>query len=229
MPITPAKRSEFSVMLRANTYFGALDTDEIEALARLCSTRPIKAGVTLFQQGDTGDAMYGVRRGSVTIEVGPADGQRIVIATLGAGDIFGEVALLDGRGRTADAVIAEASELFVLRRADVLAYIERAPRVAIKLIEIICLKLRSTLGQLEQTLTLKLDVRLAGRLLTLVEDFGETLIITQEQLARHVGVTRESVNRQLQAWQADGIVDLRRGRIVIKNEAKLRAAARSPS
>ncbi len=227
MQITLGRRTEFAIMLRANAYFGTLAPEELDTLAALCTTRSLAKGVTLFQKGDAGDAMYGIRRGQVIVEVGPADGQRLVIATLGAGDVFGEIALLDGRGRTADVVATEATEIFVLRRADMLAHIERAPHLAVKLIEIICLKLRATLTQFEQTLTARLDARLADRIVGLADDFGETLLITQEQLARHVGVTRESVNRQLQVWQGDGLIELGRGRILLKNERKLRLIARS--
>lgn len=223
MRLPPTKESEFAVMLRANPLFGDLDPSIIETLARLCSIRSVPAGTTLFQKGDVGDALYGVRRGQVSIETGTESGQRNILSILGAGDLFGEIALLDGQGRTADAVASEATELFALRRADVLTTIAREPRVGIKLIEILCRRLRAVSNHVEQCLTLKLEARLAQRLIALAEDFGEEVAITQEQLARYVGATRESVNRQLRLWQSTGLVDIRRGCIVVRNAAALRA------
>ena len=68
------------------------------------------------QKGDPGDALYGVRRGQIRIETGASDGSRLTLNFMGSGDLFGEVAVLDGQSRTADATAGEPSELFVLRR-----------------------------------------------------------------------------------------------------------------
>ena len=89
----------------------------------------------LFQKGDPGDALYGVRRGQIRIETGASDGSRLTLNFMGPGDLFGEVAVLDGQSRTADATAGEPSELFVLRREDFLAFLEREPKVAIKIID----------------------------------------------------------------------------------------------
>lgn len=221
------KQAEFAVMLRSNATFGDLGAGIIEALARLCSTRTLAAGATLCQRGDPGDAMYGIRRGQVLVQLTSSEGRQITLATLVSGDLVGEIAVLDGGGRTADIVAAEATELFVLRRADLLADLEREPRVAIKLMEMVCRRLRATNEQLRQANTQKLDARLAGRLVALAADLGETIDITQEQLARYFGATRESINRQLQAWQGVGLVEVKRGRIVVKDEARLRAISRT--
>lgn len=214
-------------MLRLNPIFGDLGPAIIDTLAGLCSIKTLKAGALLFQKGDPGDALFGVRRGQISIEFTTDDGRRVILAALGSGDVFGEIALLDGQGRTADAVAAEATELFVLRRPDVLAYIAREPSVGIKLLEIVCQRLRSVSGQIEQSLTLRLEARLAARLVLLADDFGEEITITQENLARHVNATRESVNRQLQTWQGLGYLEVRRGRVVLKELAAMKAISKT--
>lgn len=211
------KHADFAVMLRLNPLFGELSAPIIEVLARMCSSRSLRAGATLFQKGDPGDALYGVRRGQIGIETGTRAGQRHTLALLGPGDLFGEIALLDGKGRTADAVATQPTELFALRRHDVLEFLAREPRVGITLIEILCQRLRELSGQIEQSLTMRLDARTHARLLLLAEDFGDDIAITQEQLARSVGATRESVNRLLRRWEAAGVLDLRRGFIQLKD------------
>jgi CRP-like cAMP-binding protein len=159
-----------------------------------------------------------VRRGQVRVESGTPSGERLTIEVFGPGDLFGEIAVLDGRPRTADAIIGEDAELFVLPRGEFLAHLERDPRLAIRIIELLCGRLRATNERREEMLFLPLHARLARRLTTLAEDFGAELQITQDELAGLVGVTRESVNRQLREWRESGIVKLGRGRIWVDVE-----------
>lgn len=209
------KPLEFATLLGMNPLFSGLDPDAIAAIARLCQIRKLPAGQTLFQKGDPGDALYGVRRGQIRIETGTATGERMTIEVFGPGDLFGEIAVLDGRSRTADAVAQEDCELFVLPRAEIMAMLERDSRLAIRIIELLCGRLRSTNERTEEMMFQPLPVRLARRLEALAADFGSDLQITQDELAGLVGVTRESVNRQLQEWRANGIVRLGRGRIQV--------------
>ncbi|MFE1599492.1 Crp/Fnr family transcriptional regulator [Methylobacterium sp. ID0610] len=221
--------SGFGLLLRLNPLFSDLGPAVIDCLAGLTTTRTVRAGEILFQVGDPGDALYGVRRGEVRIETGTESGRRIVLNSLGAGDLFGEIALLDGRERTADAVASVASEVYVLRRSDLLAYLAREPDVAIRLIGLLCNRIRYIAGQMTEMATLSLGARLARRLTVLAEDFGNEIQISQEQLGAYVGGTRESVNRQLQVWRRAGLLDLRRGCVVLRDaEALARAAQESP-
>jgi CRP/FNR family cyclic AMP-dependent transcriptional regulator len=135
--------------------------------------------------------------------------------------------VLDGRTRSADAVAAEPTELFVLRREDLLAYLEREPKVAIRLIELLCARLRQVSERMEESVLQPLPVRMARRLCALAEDYGSEVHISQEQLGIYVGAARESVNRQLQQWRRDGILELKRGRIELLNLKKLASEARA--
>ena len=220
-----SKPLEFATILGMNPLFAGLGAEAIGSLARLCQTRRLPAGQTLFVKGDPGDALYGVRRGQIRIETGTTAGERLTIEVFGAGDLFGEIAVLDGRPRTADAVAQEDAELFVLPRADFLKTLESDGRLAIRIIELLCARLRSTNERTEEMMFLPLSIRLARRLDALVQDFGAEVQITQDELAGLVGVTRESVNRQLQEWRASGIVTLGRGRILVDRE-RLAAEAR---
>jgi CRP-like cAMP-binding protein len=203
-----SKQAEFAVILKMNPMFADLGADELQRISSLCHTQQLGVGEVLFQKGDAGDALYGVRRGQIRIETGASDGSRLTLNFMGPGELFGEVAVLDGQTRTADAMAGEPSELFVVRRSDFLAFLEREPRVAIKIIQL-------------------LPIRLARRLCALADDFGSEVHISQEQLGIFVGAARESVNRQLQLWRKDGILDLQRGRILLQNMNKLTAVARN--
>jgi CRP/FNR family transcriptional regulator, cyclic AMP receptor protein len=223
-----SKGSGFGPLLRVNPLFADLGPEVIDCLAEMATTRMLRAGEMLFQVGDPGDTLYGIRRGEIRIETGTEAGRRIVLNSLGAGDLFGEIALLDGHERTADAVAAVASEVFVLRRSDLLAYLTREPDVAIRLIGLLCSRIRYIAGQMNELATLSLGARLARRLTVLAEDFGNEIQISQEQLGAFVGGTRESVNRQLQVWRRAGYIDLRRGCVVVLDgEALTRMAQES--
>lgn len=222
-----SKQAEFAVILKMNALFADLGADELQRISGLCHTRQVAAGEMLFQKGDDGDALYGVRRGQIRIETGAADGSRLTLNFLGPGDLFGEVAVLDGESRTADAAAAEPTELFVLRREDFLGHLEREPRVAIKLIALLCQRIRWMSERMEESVLQPLPVRLARRLCALSSDFGSEVHISQEQLGVFVGAARESVNRQLQQWRKDNILDLQRGRILLRNLARLTAIARN--
>ncbi len=217
---------EFAALLRMNPLFAGLGAEAIERVAALCRKRLLKAGETLFVKGDEGDALFGIRRGQVRIETGANDGSRLTLNMLGAGDLFGEIALFNGQTRTADAVAAEDTELFMLLRSDFFALLEREPRLAVRLIELLCERIRWATLRMEETKFLPLSARLARRVHELATDFGTNLHISQEQLGIYIGASRESVNRQLQQWRGAGIVDLRRGAISIRNMDKLAAEAR---
>jgi CRP/FNR family transcriptional regulator, cyclic AMP receptor protein len=222
-----SKQAEFAVILKMNPMFADLGADELQRISGLCHTEQLGVGEMLFQKGDPGDALYGVRRGQIRIETGASDGSRLTLNFMGPGELFGEVAVLDGQSRTADAMAGEPSELFVLRRADFLAFLEREPRVAIKIIQLLCQRIRWQSERMEESVLQPLPIRLARRLCALADDFGSEVHISQEQLGIFVGAARESVNRQLQLWRKDGILDLQRGRILLHNMNKLTAVARN--
>src|ERR1700719_1524846 len=225
--IAMSKQAEFAVILKINPMFADLGPDELQRISGLCHTQQLGVGEALFQKGDSGDALYGVRRGQIRIETGASDGSRLTLNFMGPGDLFGEVRVLDGFPRTADATAGEPTELFVLRREDFLIHLEREPRVAIKIIQLLCWRLRWQSERMEEPVSQPLPVRLARRLVALAADFGAEVHISQQQLGVFVGAARESVNRPLQQWRKDGILDLQRGRILLQNLSRLTAIARN--
>lgn len=215
-----------AALLAVNPLFASLGAEAVETLATLCVTRSLEAGQTLFLKGDPGDALYAIRRGQVRITDGTGDGRRTTLNVLGPGDVFGEVALLDGRPRTASALASEPTDLFVILRRDLLAMIARRPGLAVQLIELLCERIRWMSRRTEEASFLSLEQRLVRRLTGLGEDYGDEIVVSQEELALFVGATRESVNRQLQVWKRAGLVSLARGRIrLLDGEGLMRRAA----
>jgi CRP-like cAMP-binding protein len=222
-----SKAAEFAVILKMNPMFAELGADELARIASLCHTRHLAAGEMLFRKGDAGDALFGIRRGQIRIETGASDGGRLTLNFTGPGELIGEVAVLDGVSRTADATASEPTELFELGRGDLLGLLEREPKIALQIILQLCRRLRWQSERTEESMLQPLPVRLARRLCALASDFGSEVHISQEQLGVFVGAARESVNRQLQLWRKDGILDLQRGRILLQNMGKLAAVAKN--
>jgi len=219
------KISPTAAALSINPLFAGLEPETIQQIADLCIPMSLSDGQTLFFKGEPGDALYGIRRGRILIRTSTAAGKQFTIAVYGPGDIFGEIALLDGRPRTADAVASGPVEMFSLPRANFTTLLKQQPSIALKVIELLCERLRATSDRLEEASLLLLSPRLARRLLKLADDFGEEIIISQEELSVLAGATREAVNRQLQEWHRSGIIELGRNLIRVVNIPLLQAKA----
>ncbi len=212
-------------LLTTNSLFRDLADEVIGNIADMAVTRELAAGQLLFSKGDPGDALYGVMSGRIRISAGAPSGKEVVLNTIEAGQVFGEIALLDGRPRTADAVAAVNSELMRIRRRDFIRYMESEPRLATHLLEMLCQRVRATSELVEDSAFLALPARLAKRLLgmsgypggdTEEIDFGNLeLKISQQELGRLMDSSREAVNKHLQNWRRRGWVELSRNRVTI--------------
>jgi CRP/FNR family transcriptional regulator, cyclic AMP receptor protein len=213
-------------LLRSHPIFGALDSAQVERLGSYAHTRKIPGGTTLFVKGDPGTALFAVGAGTIKISVPSVDGREAIFNLLHAGEIFGEIALLDGRPRTADAIAMTDCELIVIERRDFLIFMNSEPNVAMKLIELLCARLRSAAQHFEEVVFLQWPVRLARMLLRLMEEAASSpnlrlLKITQREISQMLGTTRESVNKQLRTWEKRKWIALRRGGILVLNPEPL--------
>lgn len=207
-------------LLQRHPLFGVLGTDLLKRLAACATTRRVKRGTTIFDKGDPGTALFAVHAGTVKIGVPSADGREAVFNLMREGEIFGEIALLDGRPRTAGAVAMTDCELMVIERRDFLALVHEYPDVALKLIEVLCARLRLQSERFEEATFLNLPARLARTLLRLSADADPKppdgrLAITQREISQMVGMSRESTNKQLRAWTKRQWLRLERGSIIV--------------
>ena len=226
----PRAGSAELALLRGHPVFGALEPEQLEQLVSYARTRNVAAGTTLFSKGDPGTELFAVSAGTVKISVPAPDGREAMFNLLHPGEIFGEIALLDGRPRTADAMAMTDCELTVIERRDFLAFVHGEPNVALQLIALLCERLRIASEHYEEVVFLDLPTRLARILLQLADqtEAGAAepkLKITQREISQMLGSTRESVNKQLRAWSKRGVIALERGGIVVYRLATLAAIA----
>ncbi|MBL8201351.1 MAG: Crp/Fnr family transcriptional regulator [Chromatiales bacterium] len=210
-------------VLKANRLFRDLPDPTLDQLAGLAVRRSVKRGQRIFAEGDPGDSLMGLISGQVRISATTPAGQEVFLNLLESGDSFGEIAVLDGNARTANAEAVTDVELFVVRRVDLMALVGREPRLAAQLIALLCKRLRWTSDLIEESAFLSLPARLARRLVKMAEDHGSTvaggieLRISQAELAGFLSVSRQVVNQQLQAWRKKGWVEVGRGRVVVRD------------
>jgi CRP/FNR family cyclic AMP-dependent transcriptional regulator len=207
-------------LLSAHHIFGQLPAEVIKQLAGYVTRRRLKRGAVIFAKGDPGHGLMAVVRGSVRISLPTVGGRDVVLDHIHPGEVFGEMALLDGASRSADATASEDCELLVIDRRNFIQFVQHQPAVAAKLHEVLCGRLRHTNEQVEDVMFTSLPVRLAKLLLRFsptgeVNATGKRLTITQRELSQMIGVSRESTNKQLRAWEKRGWVRLEHGTLVV--------------
>jgi len=164
--------------LRQVPLFGSLDDEAAKRLCELLETLDCKTGTFLFRAGDSGDAMYVIEHGKVRICVQAADGHEVTLTELGRGDFFGEMALLGGQRRSADALVAEGARLAVLSRELFLSFMRRNPNVALEMLTALANRLRHTDELLRHSVTRNVNVEeaaqrtLADRAADIIAEFG---------------------------------------------------------
>jgi CRP/FNR family transcriptional regulator, cyclic AMP receptor protein len=208
-----------------HSLLGKLSPSEIDALLMYSRVEHYPAGHDIFAKGSASNSMMMVLRGSVKISSISLGGKEIVLNIINAGEIVGEIGLLDGGERSGDAVAMTDCELLVLNRRDFMPFLENHADICLILIRILCKRLRRTSEQVEDLLFRHLEGRIAKALLQLSERSGRPevegrlleLHLSQSELGNIVGSSRESVNKQLQAWQKAGYIDLAKGLIVIRD------------
>jgi CRP/FNR family transcriptional regulator, cyclic AMP receptor protein len=230
--LTPTTPQDARRLLGDSVLFRRLAPPERNALAARAHMRSFDAGDTIFLMGTLRDSMIAVLEGEVRISVPSAEGKEVVLAIVHAGEVFGEIAMLDGKPRSADAKALTACNLAVLDRRDVLAVLERNPGAWLVLVEVLCSRLRQTDQHLVEVALLGLPQRLATTLLRVVDARAQTanrtdLRLSQYELANLVGASRESVNKCLHEWQRSGSIRMEKRVIKIADRAALEAVAKA--
>ena len=210
-------------LFQQHPLFASLEAAERRDLLKHLRLRSAAANETIFHEGDEADALYGVLEGRVLCTVDSPDGKELTLNSFGPGTFFGEIAFLDGRGRSASAVAREPSRLIFLRRDAFLPFLRRRPEAALRTIAFLCERLRRTSQLVQDSAFLDVPTRLAKQMAALVQDYGErdktggpvTLNLSQHELAQMLGVSREIVSRQLALWRQAGTIEIGRGRLIV--------------
>jgi CRP/FNR family transcriptional regulator len=216
-------------LLRSVPLFSDLEQGELESFSRVAVPRSFPAATRVFHEGDHSDACYIVRTGSFRVTREHSDGRAITLATLGPGDIFGELAMLDGEVRSASVEALEDSELLALPANEVRALLARHPEITVKLVAALVRRLRTANERISRQSFQTVPSRVAGVLTQLVAEEGPggeggevTIRMNQADLAQLAGTSRESVSRFLADLERAGVVRPGRGRVTILVPAKLR-------
>jgi CRP/FNR family cyclic AMP-dependent transcriptional regulator len=215
--------------LLTSPLFQAMKPGELEVILALASERRIRRGQMIFQKGDESSSMMAVLRGRVRISAVSAEGKELTLNTINPGEVFGEIALLDGKPRSADATAIEDTTLLVLERRHFLPFLSTHPDLMLRLLEVLCGKLRRTSVALEEIALFDLPARLARVLIKLAVDYGRQneggiridVKLSQRDLSTLVASSRESINKQLRAWRDTGVVDMDAGYIVVRRPEEL--------
>jgi CRP-like cAMP-binding protein len=217
-------------IVRKHPIFCELDPAAFDQLCRYAKHMTLKRGANIFSKGDPGSSLVAVISGTVKISVSSAGGRSAILNLIGAGETFGEIAVLDGQHRTADATAHTDCELFVIDRREFLPFVRSHPALAMKFIELLCTRIRWTSDQVEQVILQNLPGRLASALIRLTEKHkltpqGRSIAVTQQEISEMVGMTRESINKQLRVWAARKWVRVEHGAIVVLQAEQLEALA----
>lgn len=219
-PRNPGEGVDRLSLIRNQPLFSHLAPAAVEQLASRMTRKSVKRGAVIFAKDDPGTGLIGVIRGSVKISVLSGDGREAVLNIINPGEVFGEMALLDGQPRSASATAMTDCELVSIDRGAFLSVVRADPEVAIKIIEILCARLRRSSERMQDVMHLNGPARLAKIVLQLVasSDAGapaRRAKITQREISEMVGLSREMTNKLLRTWQRSRWVKLERGGVVL--------------
>lgn len=210
--------------------FSELTDDEIEKLSQYVKEQRIDKGTDLFHQDDPGDAMYFILRGGVRIYLYSPSGRELTLAVLKSGQFFGEMSLLDGMPRSANAVTIEDTDFFILKRNDFISVLHGYPVIAIKILKDMSTRVRGADAMIEDFALLNVYDRLIKYIDKLVKTDGRkenyyTVIahnIKRQDIANAIGTTRETVSRILSSWQRKGYIKLLPTKMIVYRDMVLR-------
>jgi CRP/FNR family cyclic AMP-dependent transcriptional regulator len=226
----PADSIDKLALIQSHPLFRSLAPATLEQLAARMTRKSVRRGTVIFSKGDAGNGLIGVLQGSVKISVISADGREAVFNIVNAGEIFGEMALLDGRPRSADATATSDCELISMDRTTFVLILRNEPDVALKVIEFLCARLRRTNEQVQDVMFLEAPARLAKALLHLAvkhetAGMGRQAKITQREISQMIGLSREMTNKQLRIWERAAWVKLARGSVILAQPRQLEKIA----
>lgn len=206
------------VLLRSSL-FQAFRPDELSRLAQRMIERRYGDGQAIFVRGDPGTSLMAVLEGRVRIGVSSPDGREVLLAVIQPGGIFGEMSVLDGAPRSADATAAGDCRVLTLDRRDLQPVLHQSPDAALRLCQLLCERIRNATEKLEGLATLPVGARLAKLLLMLSEEHGPRVAVglSQSDLGRLIGASRQKVNLHLSRWAADGLLDRHPGSLRLRD------------
>lgn len=218
--------------LRQFDLFGGLDDESLRAIAVSCRRRKFPPRTTLFLQDDPGQTMYIILSGSVTIQLVTQAGETVPIVERIAGEVIGEMAILDGKPRSADAITgAHPSEMLMIDREPFKRVMREHPVIALNIIAILLDRFRHFTADIPMITKQDVMGRLAFFILQTANAIGQpgadgvTIVkmgLTQHEIAQRINSSRETVTRRLGELEKMGIIERRRGQLIIRDADRLK-------
>ncbi|MGA9865404.1 MAG: Crp/Fnr family transcriptional regulator [Acetobacteraceae bacterium] len=233
MGLRPLDRFAKRELLRGTTLFAILQPTELEELLGFVTERRVEKGTAIMERGDAGSSMMVLATGRARVTAASTEGREVTFAILEPGMTFGELSLLDGKPRSATVSAMDDCLILVVERRDFLRFLRGNAELALRMLALLCERLRDTDIALEEIALMDFPSRLARLVLKLAHQYGESsprgqrirMKLSQTDLSTLVAATRESVNKQLRVWRDAGIIDEEGGYLVIRDVALLRAVA----
>jgi CRP-like cAMP-binding protein len=217
-------RRKASAALASSRIFGVLPPSALDQLVRAGHPVALEHGAVLFLRGDDGDAAFVVLEGELEVRTVGRDGKELRLAAHPEGGLIGEMAALDGAPRSADVVAARRCRLWRVPRAALLETLRGHPEAALTLLTELTGRLRAANAALERASGRHLEAQLAFLLLSERNRTG-LVALTQTEMARRIGFSREKVNRRLHAWADEGVVAIERQGVLVRAPDRLAALA----
>ena len=218
-------------LLRRVPLLQSLSDAELKTIASLATRKRVRARETIVQQSEPGNELFVLVSGHLKVVSTDPEGRDAGLNVMGPGEVFGEVALLDGGPRSATIVSLEPCELLVIRREHWLRFLKESPDTAVQLLGVLAGRLRKLTERTEDIAFLRVGERLAKTIAALASTYGEkqpdgslrlALKMSQQEMGDLVGATRESANKQIRAWEQEGLVSQDHGHLIIHDIDKLR-------
>ncbi len=217
-------------LLEGVPLFADLSRDELTRIAQVGVQRAYPAGTRVFHEGDASDSCYVVRRGELRVTREHRSGRAIALATLRPGELFGELAMLDGEPRSASVETVTEVDLVAIAAADMRGLLAKNPEISLKLVSALTRQLRKTNERVASQSFQTVPGRVAGVLSQLAADIAPadgsdavTIRMRQIDLAQLAGTSRESVSRFLAILERAGVVAVGRGRVTVLEPSRLRS------
>ncbi|RVT92700.1 Crp/Fnr family transcriptional regulator [Sphingomonas crocodyli] len=208
---------QLAALLPANSVFADGSSEQLADLLRAGKLQTLTPNEVILRQGDDGDSLVILLEGVVRVSMVTPNGREIILDYAEPGAVVGEIAVLDGEPRTASAISMWQGRLLRLSRRAFEEYMERHPKIAIRLLRELAHRLRQTNATIESDRAFTTGPRLARYLKRLndskVNGAKLTSDLSQSELGMFVGISRENINRQLSAWANDGVIELSQGKI----------------
>jgi len=209
-------------MLKNVSLFSGLPEESINAVSALATTRTYPKNTIIISEGDDSDSLYAVLSGKVKVYLSDDEGKEIIINIHGAGDYFGEMALLDDKPRSASVMTLEESKLAVLSKSAFEDCLSKNPQISLPIIRGMSKRLRNLTENVKSLALMDVYGRVARTLLDMAEPKGDALVIsqrlTQREIASMVGASREMVSRILKDLSVGGYITIENKKITINEK-----------